>query len=64
MDVGIAVALIIGMAIGYLCCDFMRSAEVSWARYEGMVDGFDLGMKYERSINSKHERSINGTGNE
>lgn len=64
MYMGIAVALVIGMVIGYLFCDFIRDGEVDEAWYEGAKAGFDLGSYYERIINGKHERSINGTGNE
>lgn len=65
MDVGIAVALIISMAIGYLFCDFIRDGELDEAWYEGAKVGFDLGSKYERmkyesSIQDKHDRSIDG----
>lgn len=65
MYMGIAVALIIGMAIGYLFCDFIRSGEVDEAFYDGARVGFDLGSKYERmkyesSIQDKHDRSIDG----
>lgn len=39
---GIAVALIVGTAIGYVCRSFLRSGEVSWAYYEGVMDGIKM----------------------
>lgn len=64
MCAGIFIAVFAGLVIGYLFCDFIRSGEVDEAFYDGARVGFDLGRQYERITNGKHERSINGTGNE
>ena len=39
---GIAAAFVIGTAIGYIFRSFIRSGEVSWAYYEGVMDGIEL----------------------
>lgn len=36
------IAFVIGTAIGYTCRSFLRSGEVSWAYYEGVMDGIEL----------------------
>ena len=36
------IAFVIGTAVGYVCRSFLRSGEVSWAYYEGVMDGIEL----------------------
>lgn len=36
------IAFVIGTAIGYVCRSFLRSGEVSWAYYEGVMDGIKM----------------------
>ena len=36
------IAFVIGTAVGYICRSFLRSGEVSWAYYEGVMDGIEL----------------------
>lgn len=62
---GIAAAFIVGTAIGYIFRSLLRAGEVDEAWYDGARVGFDLGSKYERmkyesSIQDKHDRSIDG----
>lgn len=39
---GIAAALIVGAAIGYVCRSLLRSGEVSRAYYKGVMDGIKM----------------------
>ena len=40
--IGTVIAFIVGTAIGYIFRSFIRSGEVSWAYYEGVMDGIEL----------------------
>ena len=42
MVIAFVIGIVIGTAIGYVCRSLLRSGEVSWAYYEGVMDGIEL----------------------
>lgn len=36
------IAFVIGAAVGYVCRSLLRSGEVSWAYYKGVMEGIEL----------------------
>lgn len=42
MVIAFVIGTVIGTAVGYVCRSFLRSGEVSWAYYEGVMDGIEL----------------------
>lgn len=51
MVVAFVTGIAVGTAVGYVCRSLLRSGEVSWAYYKGVMEGIEL----ESWLKSKEE---------